>query len=108
MYKSLFEKIIGLVGLTGITILDGFLIAVLAILIHRTVYSVVGLLYECEFIQGKIAGKICYFIIWILSLIGCVYLALICQAKIILMGILICVLLVYNIIYGVIRHIRNA
>ena len=108
MYKSISEKILGIVGLTGITIFDNFLIAILAILIHSTVYSLVGLLYNCDFISGKVAGKICYFLLWGLALVGSVYLAIKCQNQIILMSVLIGVLLTYNIIYRIIKHKCNA
>lgn len=107
MYKSISEKILGVVGLTGITIFDNFLIAIFAILIHSTVYSLVGLMYDCDFISGKVSGKICYFLLWGLSLVGSVYLAIKCQNQIMLMSILIGVLLIYNIVYRIIKYKRN-
>ena len=103
MYKRLSEKILGFVGLTSITILDNFLIAIAAVLIHCTVYSLVGLLYDCDFISGRIMGKIFYFIFWAASLVGSVYLALFCQKNLIVLIMVISVLVVYNLVYGVVK-----
>ena len=103
MYKNISEKILGLVGLTSIGILDNFLIAIASILIHCSVYSIVGFLYDLDIISGKLMGKLCYFLIWLASLAGCVFLALRCQKNMILLFFIIGVLLVYNIVYGVVK-----
>ncbi len=104
MYKNWFEKILGVVGITSIGLIDGVLIGVAAMLIHYSVYSVVGYLYDLDIISGKIAGKICYFIIWLASLVGCVFLALYCQKNTIALIVVIAVLVVYNIIYKIVKH----
>lgn len=103
MYKSISEKVLGFVGLTSIAIFDKLLIAIAAILIHSTIYSVVGLLYKWDIISGKFWGKACYFILWVLALIGCVRLAIICQSKTILLISIISILLIYNLIRGVVK-----
>ena len=104
MYKNWFEKILGVVGITSIGLIDGFLIAVAAILIHCSVYSIVAFLYKLDIISGKIAGKICYFVIWIASLVGCVFLALYCQRNMIVLIGVVAVLLLYNFIYKIVKH----
>ena len=103
MYKSISEKVLGVVGLTSIAILDNFLIAIAAILIHCSVYSIVGFLYDLDIISGRFMGKLCYFLIWCASLVGSVFLALHCQQSMITLFIVIGVLLVYNIVYGVVK-----
>ncbi len=103
MYKSISEKVLGVVGLTSIAVLDNFLVAIAAVLIHCSVYSIVGFLYNLDIINGKFMGKLCYFLIWVASLVGCVFLALHCQQSMITLFIIIGVLLVYNIVYGVVK-----
>ena len=103
MYKSIPEKVLGVVGLTSIAILDNFLIAIAAVLIHCSVYSIVGFLYALDIISGRFMGKLCYFLIWVASLVGSVFLALHCQQSMITLFIVIVVLLVYNIVYGVVK-----
>lgn len=103
MYKSISEKVLGVVGLTSIAVLDNFLVAIAAVLIHCSVYSIVGFLYNLDIINGKFMGKLCYFLIWVASLVGCVFLALHCQQIMITLFIIIGVLLVYNIVYGVVK-----
>ena len=63
MYKSISEKVLGVVGLTSIAVLDNFLVAIAAVLIHCSVYSIVGFLYNLDIINGKFMGKLCYFLI---------------------------------------------
>lgn len=103
MYKSISEKVLGVVGLTSIAVLDNFLVAIAAVLIHCSVYSIVGFLYNLDIINGKFMGKLCYFLIWVASLVGCVFLVLHCQQSMITLFIIISVLLVYNIVYGVVK-----
>lgn len=103
MYKSISEKVLGVVGLTSIAVLDNFLVAIAAVLIHCSVYSIVGFLYNLDIINGKFMGKLCYFLIWVASLVGCVFLVLHCQQSMITLFIIIGVLLVYNIVYGVVK-----
>lgn len=103
MYKRISEKVLGIVGLTSIAILDNFLIAIAAILIHCSVYSIVGFLYDLDIISGRFMGKLCYFLIWVATLVGSVFLALYCQQRTITLVMVIGVLLVYNIIYGVVQ-----
>ena len=103
MYKNISEKVLGIVGLTSITILDNFLIAIVACLIHYSVYSIVGLLYNLDIINGRFMGKLCYFLIWLASLVGCVFLALYCHKNMVVLCIVIGVLIVYNIVYHIIK-----
>lgn len=103
MYKNISEKVLGVVGLTSIAIFDNFLIAIAAVLIHCSVYSIVGFLYNLDIISGRIMGKLCYFIIWAISLVGCVFIAIHCQQNMIALFIVIGILLVYNIVYGVVK-----
>lgn len=103
MYKSISEKVLGVVGLTSIAILDNFLIAIAAVLIHCSVYSFVGFLYDLDIISGRFMGKLCYFLIWVASLVGSVFLAIYCQQNMVALFIVIGVLLVYNIVYGVVK-----
>ena len=103
MYKSISEKVLGVVGLTSIAVLDNFLVAIAAVLIHCSVYSIVGFLYNLDIINGKFMGKLCYFLIWVASLVGCVFLVLHCQQSMITLFIIIGVLFVYNIVYGVVK-----
>lgn len=108
MYKSISEKVLGVVGLTSITILDNFLIAIAAVLIHCSVYSIVGFLYDLGIINGSFMGKLCYFLIWVASLVGSVFLAKHCQQNMSTLFIVIGALLVYNIVRGVVKFKLNA
>ena len=71
--------------------------------IHCSVYSIVGFLYDLDIISGRFMGELCYFLIWCASLVGSVFLALHCQQSKITLFIVIGVLLVYNIVYGVVK-----
>lgn len=103
MYKNISEKVLGIVGLTSTTIIDNFLIAISAVLIHCSVYSIVGFLYDLDIISGRFMGKLCYFLIWVASLVGCVFLAIYCQHNMVTLFIVVGILLVYNIVYGVVK-----
>lgn len=78
MYKNISKTILGIVGLTGIAILDNFLIIAVAVLIHFSVYFIVGFLYRLNIISGTLMGKLCYFLIWITVLGGIVFFVLNC------------------------------
>ena len=65
----------------SISLSDNWLVNVsiafcLSIVLSTITYAVVGSLYESDAISGSIAGKICYFIIFIFSSIVSVFLLL--------------------------------
>lgn len=97
MYKNIFEKIFGFIGLTGIVRVDGWITAILAVLIHSSVYSIVGFLYKLDIIRGRrIIGRILYFLMWLISLIICVWVAQILKKNMLLLIIVVIGLLIYN------------
>lgn len=104
MYKRISEFVLGGIGLTSIALLDNFLIGIAAILIHCSVYSIVGFLYDLDIINGKFMGKMCYFLLWVASLVGCVFLAKYCQQNLLVLYIVIGVLVLYNILYSLVKH----
>lgn len=99
MYKNIFEKIFGFIGLTGIVRVDGWITAILAVLIHSSVYSIVGFLYKLDIIRGRIIGRILYFLMWLISLIICVWVAQILKKNMLVLIIVIIGLLIYNYLY---------
>lgn len=104
MYKRISEFVLGGIGLTSIALFDNFLIGIAAILIHCSVYSIVGFLYDLDIINGKFIGKMCYFLLWVASLVGCVFLAKYCQKNLLVLYIVIVVLVLYNILYSLVKH----
>lgn len=106
MYKKIFIIVMSTIGLSGISFIDKFLSTIAAVLIHCLVYSIVGFLYKSDLIRGSFLGKFFYFVIWVTTFIGCIFLAIYCQNNKICLIIIASILLVFKLICSVRKFIN--
>lgn len=68
MYLQLFQDIMGFMEITNNLFLDMIILIVTSKIVHAIVYSFVGGLYRENIISGSFAGRVAYFITWIVCL----------------------------------------